>query len=93
MVIISNTVYVDIICTKVLCTAFLLLDFGFSIRISTKKALLNEKGARKMLMKLTEDGFCMCLLQYVTFHQITMLRITKIISSKMQQIVPHILYK
>jgi len=39
--------------TKVLCATFLLLHFGFGKRISAKKALLYEKRACKMLMKLT----------------------------------------
>ena len=38
---------------KVLCAAFLYLCFGSGKTISTKKALLYEKRAHEMLMKLT----------------------------------------
>jgi len=52
----SSTFYMLIFCTKVLCTAFLQLRFGFGERILAKKALSYKKHTHKMLMKLTTGG-------------------------------------
>jgi len=49
---ISSTLYAQILCTKVLCAAFLYLRFGFVI-FWQKKYWLKTKGGCKMLMKLT----------------------------------------
>jgi len=47
---ISSSFYAHVVRTKVLCAAFLQLYFGFG---KSTKALLYEKRAHKMLMKLT----------------------------------------
>jgi len=48
---ISPTFYARLFCAKVLCTAFLFLQFSFVIFCSKN---IGAIGARKMLMKLTK---------------------------------------
>jgi len=49
---ISPTFYVHLFCTKVLCAAFLSLQFGFVI---FWRKIISAKAACKMLMKLASE--------------------------------------